>query len=123
LRSASTPLRRQLPRHLGVDEKPGAQLHEGKPQRQGVFTVSLREGVMPPIRLRRLKEAYVIGDACGFSLGYVYLEDESGRATQTRRLSGEAALAVAVARIYARALLDALGGVADGLPYDRFNAG
>lgn len=83
--------------------------------------MSLPEGVMPPIRLRRLTEAYVIEDARGFSLGYVYFEDESGRATQTKRLSGEAALAVA--RIYARALQDALGGATDGLRDDRFNAG
>ncbi|MCO4053444.1 MAG: hypothetical protein HEQ16_05215 [Bosea sp.] len=79
------------------------------------------DGIAPPIRRRQLQEAYVIEDARGVSLGYVYFENESGRATQVKRLSSEAALAVA--RIYARALQDALGGATDGLPDDRFNAG
>ncbi|TLG71833.1 hypothetical protein [Methylocystis sp. B8] len=56
----------------------------------------------PPLRIRKSGESYIVEDANGIALAYVYFEDEPTRRALVNRLSD--ADAKAVAQTIARAL-------------------
>jgi hypothetical protein len=58
----------------------------------------------PPLRIRRVAEAFVVEAAGGETLAYVYIEDDPRLRAQTRRVSAEEGREIA--RIIARALTD-----------------
>ncbi len=57
-----------------------------------------------PLRIRKSGESYVVKDANGVALAYVYFEDDPSRRGLVNRLSGDEAKAVA--QTVARALTE-----------------
>jgi hypothetical protein len=61
-----------------------------------------QHGYALPLRIRKAAESFVVEDAGGVALAYVYFEEDPGRRGLVNRLSG--ADAKAVAQTIARAL-------------------
>ena len=60
--------------------------------------------IVLPLKVRSSAESFVIDDAAGRAVSYIYFEDELSRRTQTRRYSKDEARAIA--QMIARLLTD-----------------